>query len=102
MRVFGGRWGTAKDFRDLMARDGVEDPLPGYRYEDAIEWSIEAFKKVSKRAEEKGIVLALENHWGLTFSVEGVLDLLKGVDSAFLRVALDCGNFREKTYEQLN
>ena len=101
VRVFGGRWGTVRNFTELMARNGLEDPLPGYEYEQGSEWNAQAFKQCSKRAEELGIVLALENHWGLTYSAQGVLDILQRVDSPALKVALDCGNFLEDTYEQL-
>jgi L-ribulose-5-phosphate 3-epimerase len=38
---------------------------------------------------------------GLTYSAQGALDILKGVDSPALRIALDTGNFLENTYEQL-
>ncbi len=101
VRVFGGRWGTVANFTELMARNGLEEPLPGYEYEEGIEWNIQAFKECAKKAEDLGIVLALENHWGLTYSAQGVLDILNGVDSPALKVALDCGNFLENTYEQL-
>lgn len=101
VRVFGGRWGTVSDFTELMARNGLEDPLPGYAYEEGIEWNVEAFKQCAQKAENLGIVLALENHWGLTYSAQGVLDILNGVDSPALKVALDCGNFLEDTYQQL-
>lgn len=101
VRVFGGRWGTVRDFRELMAREGREDPLPGYRYEDAQAWNIACFRECVAAAQERGIILALENHWGLTYSAEGVLHILEGVGSEWLRVALDCGNFRVDTYEQL-
>lgn len=101
VRVFGGRWGTVTDFIELMHRNGIEEPLPGYRYEQAIDWNIECFKECVKRAEDKGIILAVENHWGLTYSAEGVLDIINGVGSEWLKVALDCGNFLENTYEQI-
>jgi L-ribulose-5-phosphate 3-epimerase len=65
VRVFGGRWGTVSGFTELMARNGLEDPLPGYAYEKGIEWNVEAFKQCAQKAENLGIVLALENHWAL-------------------------------------
>ena len=101
IRVFGGRWGTIKDFTELMARRGKEPALEGYTYEKGIEWNISAFRECVNFAKEHGIVLAIENHWGLTYSAEGVLDILYGVNSDFFKVVLDCGNFLENTYEQL-
>lgn len=101
VRAFGGRWGTVKDFRELMAREGREEPLPGYAYADALRWNAECFAECAAHAASRGIVLALENHWGLTHSAQNVLDILHEVDSEGLGVALDCGNFRVDTYEQL-
>lgn len=102
VRLFGGRWGTIADFKELMAREGNEPPLEGYSYEQGIEWNVGAFKECLKTAKEYGVILAIENHWGLTYSAEGVLQILKGVnDDEWFKVILDCGNFRENTYEQL-
>jgi sugar phosphate isomerase/epimerase len=101
IRVFGGRWGTIKDFIELMALDGKEPPLEGYSYDQGVEWNIECFKECTEFASQYGITLAVENHWGLTYSAKGVLDIINGVNSKWLKVCLDCGNFRENTYEQL-
>ncbi|MCX7845926.1 MAG: sugar phosphate isomerase/epimerase [Dictyoglomaceae bacterium] len=101
IRVFGGRWGTIKDFTELMAKRGKEPALEGYTYEEGVKWNVSAFKECVDFAKEYGIILAIENHWGLTYSAEGVLDILKGVDSDWFKVALDCGNFLDDTYEQL-
>jgi len=101
VRIYGGRWGTISDFGELMERGGLEDPLPGHKYEEAIEWDIEGFTKCVELAKKKGITLAVENHWGITYSAKGVLDILNGVNSPWLKVAMDCGNFRENIYEQL-
>ena len=65
MRVNTGRWGTSKDFDDLMAHRGIEPPLPGYKDEDGFPWVIEGFEKCLPTAEKCGVVLGLENHWGL-------------------------------------
>ena len=101
VRVFGGRWGTITDFKELMAREGKEPPLEGYTYEQGIDWNVRAFKECLKTAKEYGVILAIENHWGLTYSAEGVLQILNGVNDDWFKVILDCGNFRENTYEQL-
>jgi len=101
MRLFGGRWGTVESFIELMAKNGKEPPLPGYSYEQGIDWDIECLKECVEFAKEYGILLAIENHWGLTYSVKGVLDIINGVNSDWQKVCLDCGNFRENTYEQI-
>jgi sugar phosphate isomerase/epimerase len=101
IRVNSGRWGTIDSFDALMEAEGNEPPLEGYTEDDAYEWCIDAFEKCVPVAREKGVVMALENHWGLTSSAEGVLRIVQEVDSPWLQVLADTGNFPNRTYEQL-
>ena len=101
MRVNTGRWGTSASFDELMANKGIEPPLEGYTEEDAFPWVIEAFEKCIPAAEKHGVVLGLENHWGLGLTAKGVLRVVKAVDSPWMQVTLDTGNFLERRYEQL-
>jgi L-ribulose-5-phosphate 3-epimerase len=101
MRVNTGRWGTSGSFDELMANKGIETPLPGYSEDDAFPWVIEAFEKCLPKAEKHGVVMGLENHWGLGLTAEGVLRIVKAVDSPWLRVTLDTGNFLENREAQL-
>ena len=84
-----------------MKAGGVEPSLPGYTEDDAFEWVIECIRTCLPFAEECGVVLGLENHWGLTFRPEGVLRIVDAVDSPWLKVTLDTGNFLEDPYEDL-
>ncbi|NOZ27702.1 MAG: sugar phosphate isomerase/epimerase [Chloroflexi bacterium] len=93
VRVFGGRWGTIPDFDAYMAAGGKEPPLEGYTDEQALGWVIEAFQMCTYYAEQHGVVLGLENHWGFTGDAEGTRRILEGVGSPWLRVILDTGNF---------
>ena len=45
-------------------------------------------------AGQHGVVLALENHGGLTTTIEGLLALVRDVKSPWFAVNLDSGNFR--------
>ena len=101
MRVNTGRWGTSKDFDDLMKHRGIEPPLSGYRDEDAFPWVIEALEKCLPTAEKCGVVLGLENHWGLARTPEGLLRIVDAVRSPWLGVNLDTGNFLEDPYTKL-
>jgi len=101
MRVNTGRWGTSKDFDTLMQNRGVEPPLPGHADEDAFPWVIGCIEKCLPTAEKCGVVLGLENHWGLGRTPEGVLRIVKAVGSPWLRVTLDTGNFLEDPYDKL-
>jgi len=101
MRVNTGRWGTSRNFDELMKNRGIEPPLDGYTDEDGYPWVIESFEKCLPTAEKCGVVLGLENHWGLGLTPEGVTRIVDAVDSPWLQVTLDTGNFLEDPYEKL-
>ena len=101
VRVNTGRWGTSKNFDELMANRGIEKPLEGYTDEDAYPWVIESFEKCLPAAEKCGVILGLENHWGLGRTPEGVLRIVNAIDSPWLQVLLDTGNFLEDPYDKL-
>lgn len=101
MRVNTGRWGTSKDFDELMRNRGMEPPLPGYQEDDGYPWVIDSLAECVKTAERCGVVLGLENHWGLGRTPEGVLRIVKAINSPWLRVTLDTGNFLEDPYDKL-
>ena len=101
MRVNTGRWGTSRNFDELMKNRGIEPPLEGYTDEDGYPWVIESFEKCLPTAEKCGVVLGLENHWGLGLTPEGVTRIVDAVDSPWLQVTLDTGNFLEDPYERL-
>jgi sugar phosphate isomerase/epimerase len=101
IRVNAGRWNTIPDFDDFMKKRGLEPPIAGRTEEEAFEWSIECLGKCVERAEELGVVLALENHWGLSRSPEGLNRLLAPFNSPFIGALMDTGNFLEDPYEKL-
>jgi len=101
IRINSGRWNTVKDFDEFMKKRGLEPPLAGHTDDEAYDWAIEGLGKCLKRAEELGIVLALENHWGLSRSPEGLLRLLAPFDSPFIGALMDTGNFLEDPYDKL-
>lgn len=102
IRVNTGRWGTSESFDALMANRGIEPPLPGYADEDGYPWVIEALTQCIPAAERCGVVMGLENHWGLARTAAGLLRIVQAVDSPWLRVTMDTGNFLEDIYEQLD
>ncbi len=101
MRVNTGRWGTSGSFDALMEARGIEKPLDGYTDEDAFPWVIEALEAILPTAEKCGVVLALENHWGLGLTPEGILRIVDAVDSPWLQICTDTGNFLEDPYARL-
>ncbi len=101
MRINTGRWGTSESFDALMANRGIEPPLDGYQDEDGFAWVIDAIGKCVDKAAECGVVMGLENHWGLGRTAEGVQRIVKAINSPWLKVTLDTGNFLEDPYDQL-
>src|SRR5262249_3967356 len=100
MRLNTGRWGTSKDFDDLMAHKGIEPNLPGYTDDDGFGWVIDAIGKCVPAAEKCGVTLGLENHWGLGRTAAGVLRIVNAIKSPWLRCTLDTGNFLEDAEAQ--
>jgi sugar phosphate isomerase/epimerase len=101
MRVNTGRWNTIGDFDELMRQRGIEPRLEGYTDEDGFGWVIESLEKCLPKAEECGVLLGLENHWGLGRTPEGVKRIVDAIKSPWLQVTLDTGNFLEDPYDKL-
>ena len=101
IRLNSGRWNTIDSFDDLMANKGIEPVLPGYTEDDGFKWCIDSIQDCLPHAEQAGVVLALENHWGLTRTPEGLLQIVNSIDSPWLGVLMDTGNFLEDPYEKL-
>ncbi len=100
MRVNTGRWGTQGDFNELMANQGREPTPREFSDEQGFEWVINAYDRLAREAEERGIVMGLENHWGLGRNADGVLRVINAIGSPWLRATLDTGNFLEDQYAQ--
>lgn len=101
MRLNTGRWNTTKSFDDLMANKGIEPILPGCTVDQGFEWVIDSIGQCIPTAEKCGVVLGLENHWGLGRTADGVLRIVDAINSPWLQITSDTGNFLEKQYEQL-
>ena len=99
IRLNSGRWGTSGSFDELMEKKGKEDPLPGYTDDDAFGWVIDSIEQCLPHAEERGVVMAIENHWGLTTDPRNVVRIFEAVDSPWLGVNLDTGNYPGDPYE---
>jgi sugar phosphate isomerase/epimerase len=115
IRINTGRWGTTKapegqenvkeservsSFDVLMDNKGVEPTLEGYTEDDAFPWVIESIEKLLPIAEKCGVMLGLENHWGLGRTAAGVMRIVNAVNSPWLKPLLDTGCFLENMYEQ--
>lgn len=101
IRLNSGRWNTIKSFDELMAKRGVEPILPGVAEDEGFKWAIDATNECLREAEKHGVLLALENHWGLTRTPEGLLRIVETINNPWLGVLMDTGNFLEDPYPKL-
>lgn len=100
MRLNTGRWGTSESFDALMANKGIEPPIDGYTEEDGFQWVIDSIEKCLPTAEKCGVVMGLENHWGIGRTAEAVVRIVEEINSPWLQITLDTGNFLEDQYRQ--
>jgi len=73
----------------------------GYTVVDATEWVIQALESCVSFAEDRGVVIAMENHGGITARADNVAKIVEDVGSPWIRVNLDLVNYRESTYEEI-
>ncbi len=74
----------------------------GVSVDQATAWCVDSLKQACKHAGKRGVVLAIENHGGITATAEQVIGLVRTVDSPWLGINLDTGNFHERDpYEEI-
>jgi len=93
VRAHGGRWPTLNSFQELLDNNGEEPPEEGYTIDESYDWAIWALTEGAAYARNKGVTLALENHWGLTGTEIGCQRIHDAVNSPWLKYILDTGNF---------
>jgi sugar phosphate isomerase/epimerase len=72
----------------------------GDNEESTFQRVVSCLREVLPYAAERGLVLALENHGGITATPEQVLRLLNAVKTPWLGWNMDCGNFKGDPYPQ--
>ena len=73
----------------------------GATKEQAVEWTVDGLKRALEYAEKRGVILALENHWGVTETADLVLQIRSKIDSPNFGLLLDTANFRTNPYGQI-
>ena len=103
VRMNTGSWGTVKNKRQTdYYQTGIEPPIEGYTDEDGIRWTIEGMQECLAYAEKAGVVLALENHWGLSSNIGYLLRIYEALkDSPSMGLNVDTGNFVGAPYDPL-
>jgi L-ribulose-5-phosphate 3-epimerase len=69
--------------------------------EQAVPWVIEILKQASEYSGSKGIVLGLENHGGITSTAATIIEIVRAVNSPWVGINLDTGNFRTDALAQI-
>lgn len=74
----------------------------GVDKETGIQWVAEGIRALLDRAEEKGVLIGLENHGGITARATDLLAICGAVgDHPWFGVNLDTGNFHTDAYDEL-
>ena len=93
IRVNSGGWRKQGSFDDLIQARGWVEPWEGHTKEDGFKWCVDAIHACLPHAEKRGVMLLLENHWGLTTFAADMRTIIEQVDSPWLKAILDMGNF---------
>ncbi len=83
IRVFGG----------TVPKGHTEDQAAGY--------AAEVLKRAAEYAGSKGVILGLENHGGITEKATRIIEIVKKVDSPWVGINLDTGNFNTNVFPQI-
>lgn len=66
----------------------------GTSEDQAMKWVVECLEECAPLAEQRGVILALENHGGVTATADNTVSMVKAVQSDWVGINLDTGNFR--------
>lgn len=83
IRVFGGK-----------VPDGASDA-------QGVEWAAETMKPACDYAAQKGIILGIESHHGITSKASNIIAILQRVDSPYAGCNLDISNWDDDPYSQI-
>ena len=84
---------VAKKLGTTIVRVFCGDIQGDLTYENGSAWIIEGLKKCAEIAEKEGIYLAIENHGLLAGKSKQVSEIIKAVNSPFVKSTFDTGNF---------
>jgi sugar phosphate isomerase/epimerase len=93
IRVNSGGFRKGGSFDDLIKAKGWVEPWEGFTRDDGFKWVVDAINACLPHAERRGVMLLLENHWGLTTFAKDMVRIIETVDSPWFKAILDMGNF---------
>ena len=73
----------------------------GYDRNTVLKWVVESIKSCLKYAEDYGVVIAMENHGGITETADSLIEIVEKVGSPWFRINLDLGNYRRSIYREI-
>lgn len=73
----------------------------GESEDQAARWVVEVLREASAYSGSKGVILGLENHGGITAKAGRIVEIVKAVNSPWVGVNLDTGNFDSDPYTQI-
>lgn len=73
----------------------------GQSEETAAGWVVDVLSRAAVYAGSHGVILGLENHGGITAKASRIVEIVKKVNSPWVGVNLDTGNFDEDAYNQI-
>ena len=80
---------------------GISERLPGYTDQDAVNWVVDSMGECLKHAEREGIVLCIENHWGLSSNIDLLMEIYDTLSSSpSMGLNVDTGNYVGDPYPQ--
>lgn len=65
----------------------------GTTEDETVKWIVECIEECLPLAEQRGVVLALENHGGVTTVADTLVSIVRSIKSDWVGVNLDTGNF---------
>lgn len=75
-------------------------PVPeGHTEAEASAWAVACLEECIAYGAERGVVVALENHGGITATPDQVLRLVERLNGPWFGLNLDFGNFRDDPYD---
>jgi L-ribulose-5-phosphate 3-epimerase len=74
----------------------------GRSEEEAAGWVADVLERSCEYAGSNGVILGLENHGGITLRASRIIEIVKKVNSPWVGINLDTGNFRDDPYEQID
>lgn len=73
----------------------------GHTEDEAAGWCVEVLKRSMDYAAKHGVILGLENHGGITDYAERIVEIVTKVNSDYVGINLDTGNFKERPIQQI-